>query len=232
MKQFTLGLCALTAFAAALPADPPGKRSPREALQPFGDLIGSWKGTGIPKAKPDKDGFWEEKLDWQWQFKKDDAWLKVTFEKGRSFTEGELHYRADKDEYEFIAKTPDKQKQSWRGTLKVKVLTLEREDEAAKQKQRIVLTLLHSNRFLYSLDVKAANKATYTRQYQVGATKEGVPFAGGDGKPECIVSGGVGSIQVRYMGQTYYVCCSGCRDEFNDNPKKYVDEYSAKKKKQ
>src|SRR5207302_1673527 len=100
-----------------------------------------------------KSGFWTEKLDWQWQFKKDDAWLKVTFEKGRSFSEGELHYRADTDQFEFVARTPDKQTQTFHGTLKDKVLTLEREDEATKQKQRLVLTLLHSNRFLYSLSV-------------------------------------------------------------------------------
>jgi hypothetical protein len=231
MKQIALAVCALTAFAAALPADPPGKRSPREALQPFGDLIGTWKGTGVPKAKAGKNDFWVEKLDWQWQFKKDDAWLKVSFENSKNFLDGELRYRADKDEYELVTRTPDKQRQSWRGTLKEKILTLEREDEATKQKQRIVLTMLHANRFLYSLDVKPASKATFTRLFQVGATKEGVPFAGGDGKPECIVSGGVGTIAVRYMGQTYYVCCSGCRDEFNDNPKKYVDEYNAKKNK-
>ena len=50
--------------------------------------------------------------------------------------------------------------------------------------------------------------------YQVGATKEGVPFAGGDGKPECVVSGGLGTMPVMYKGKTYYVCCSGCRDAF------------------
>jgi hypothetical protein len=231
MKHLPLALCVLVISAPAVPADPPGKRSPREALQAFGDLIGTWKGTGMPKGKTDKGTFWTEKLDWQWQFKKDDAWLKVAFEKGKSFVEGELHYRADKDQYEFIALTPDKKKQSWHGTLKGKTLTLERMDTDAKQAERVILTMLHANRFLYSYDIKPESKATYTRLYQVGATKEGVPFAGGDGKPECIVSGGVGTIAVRYMGQTYYVCCSGCRDEFNDNPKKYVDEYNAKKKK-
>jgi YHS domain-containing protein len=32
------------------------------------------------------------------------------------------------------------------------------------------------------------------------------------------------------MGETFYVCCSGCRDAFNENPKKYVDEFKAAKK--
>jgi hypothetical protein len=49
-------------------------------------------------------------------------------------------------------------------------------------------------------------------------------------KNECVVSGGLGTMTVSYMGETYYVCCSGCADEFRANPKKYVDEFKAKKK--
>ena len=40
-----------------------------------------------------------------------------------------------------------------------------------------------------------------------------------------------GTSTVSYMGQTYYVCCTGCRDEFNANPTKYIDEYKAKQAK-
>jgi YHS domain-containing protein len=32
------------------------------------------------------------------------------------------------------------------------------------------------------------------------------------------------------MGKTYYVCCSGCRDEFNANPQKYIDAAEKAKK--
>jgi YHS domain-containing protein len=35
---------------------------------------------------------------------------------------------------------------------------------------------------------------------------------------------------VSYMGVTYYVCCSGCRDAFNENPAQIIREYLAKKK--
>ena len=49
--------------------------------------------------------------------------------------------------------------------------------------------------------------------------------------PECVVSGGRGTTPVQYMGETFYVCCSGCADAFKENPKKYVEEFKAKKKK-
>jgi hypothetical protein len=90
--------------------------------------------------------------------------------------------------------------------------------------------LLHDNRFLYRYEVRQAGKTFFSKQYTVGATREGVAFAGGDNKPECVVSGGLGTLAVVYMGKTYYVCCSGCRDEFRENPEKYIKEQEAKKK--
>ena len=36
-------------------------------------------------------------------------------------------------------------------------------------------------------------------------------------------------VPLTYKGETFYVCCSGCRDAFNENPEKYVKEFKAKK---
>jgi YHS domain-containing protein len=47
---------------------------------------------------------------------------------------------------------------------------------------------------------------------------------GGDG-PECVVTGGKGTIAINYKGATYYVCCSGCKQAFNENPEKILAEY-------
>ena len=54
----------------------------------------------------------------------------------------------------------------------------------------------------------------------------------GSSGPECVVTGGLGTISVNYKGKTYYVCCTGCRDEFKDNPEKYIKEYEEKKAKE
>jgi hypothetical protein len=111
-------------------------------------------------------------------------------------------------------------------------LTLQRQDAASKETQRFVLSMLHENRFLYRYEVKPAGQTRFTRHYQVGATKEGVAFAeAGSNQPECIVSGGLGTISVTHNGKTYYVCCSGCRDAFKEEPEKYIREFQAKKAK-
>jgi YHS domain-containing protein len=213
-----------TVFAAEAPA----KRTSKEALRAFNDLVGSWRCTGTPEGK--KKEFWTESMEWEWQFKGDEAWMKVAFEKGKYFAGGELRFLPDKEQFQLTLQTVDKEKLTFGGSLKEKTLTLDREDESAKETQRLVFTFLHPNRFLYRYETKAADGRAFAKLYQVGATKNGVPFAEGETGPECIVSGGLGAIKVTYKGQTYYVCCSGCRDAFKDDPEKYLKEAEARKK--
>ena len=59
----------------------------------------------------------------------------------------------------------------------------------------------------------------------MGLTKEGESFAAGGSAadlPKCIVTGGAAAMSITYQGKSYPLCCSGCKDEFNDNPEKYI----------
>lgn len=231
-----LGLvAALAVVGVGEAADAVGKeKSPREALQAVHDLVGKWSGTGTPfGTREERDrGYWKETIDWKWQFKGQDAWLRADIDKGKHYTRFELRYLPKKDGYELKAWTAvGKQEQTFEGKLARKLLTVSRQDEKTKQGQRLVFSLLHSNRHLVTYETKAANHTVYTRVYQVGATLQGVPFASEDGKPECVVSGGLGTMAVMHKGKTYYVCCTGCRDEFKENPEKYIKEAEAKAKK-
>jgi hypothetical protein len=224
--------CAVLSTPAA---DPPAKQSPKEALKAFNHFIGSWKGTGTPEGtREEKErGLWVETMSWIWRFKGESAWLQVSFLKGKHFVQGELRYLPDKDLYQLTLENKGKELVTFTGRLTDRRLTLDRTDEKKKEDQRLVFSLLHPNRFLYAYEVKPSDHSAFTRLYRVGATKKGVPFAStGDAQPECVVSGGLGTSKVTYKGKTYYVCCSGCGAEFNENPEKYVKEYEAKKAKQ
>jgi YHS domain-containing protein len=224
----------LPVLAPVVAADDAPKRTPKQALQAFNDLIGSWNGLGEPngtRAEKEK-GFWQETIAWQWQFKGDDAWLATTFDKGKYFASGELRYLPDADLYQLTMRTPAKDELVFKGPLEEHKLTLERTDDKTGETQRLVFSLLHSNRYLYRYDVKPADRSAFRQIYQVGVTKEGESFASVDEGPECVVSGGHGTLTTMYKGKTYYFCCTGCRDAFKDNPEKYIKEYEARKAKE
>jgi YHS domain-containing protein len=205
--------------------------SPREALKGLNILIGEWKGTGQPEGslREKQAGFWTEGMAWTWHFKGDDAWLSVAFDQGKYFKSGTLRFVPDKKLYRLTLKTSADAEQVFEGKLDDKTLTLERDGDAAGEKQRLVFKLFHDNRFVYRFEKKRAGRTSFARVYEVGATRKGVPFAAGDATPECIVSGGKGTMTVTYKGQTYHVCCSGCREAFQDNPEKYIKEFNEKK---
>jgi hypothetical protein len=233
MPQITLALL-LIALEPPVPAALPSK----DALAPLNVLIGSWRGSGAPEGTKEERaaGAWNEKIEWIWQFKGADAGLAVTFEKGRHFTKGELRYTPASDSksprYTLALTTADKSTATYVGVLKNKTLALDRIDGPPGESERIVMSLLHHNRHLYRVESRpAGSTVAFTRKFQVGATKEGVPFADVPKGPECIVSGGLGTIRVAHAGKEYWVCCSGCRDEFKENPEKYVKELAAKAKK-
>ncbi|HTU16902.1 MAG TPA: YHS domain-containing protein [Gemmataceae bacterium] len=235
MKRIVvLAFLAVVVFVVGFPlaADAPEKKTPRQALRAFNDLIGSWRGTGEPNGTREEKQrqFWQEKISWEWRFKGKDIHLRAAFDKGKYFTTAELRYLPEKQRYQLIAMTQAKEKLVFEGTLDRKRLTLERIDEKKKEAQRLVVKLLHFNRYVYSYEVKPAERTAFREVYHVGATKEGVAFAGDDDKPECVVSGGLGTMPVMYKGKTYYVCCSGCRDAFLDEPEKYIKEFEARKK--
>ncbi|MHB1423624.1 MAG: YHS domain-containing protein [Gemmataceae bacterium] len=228
---FLLVLALFASFSWA--AGDAEKMTPKQALQALNDLIGNWRGTGEPNGTREEKQrhFWQEKIAWEWRFKGKNVYLRADFDKGKHFSAAEIRYLPDKERYQLTAITPDKEKLLFEGTLDKKRLTLERTDDKKKETQRLVVALLHFNRHLYRYEVKPAERrAAFKEVYHVGATKEGVEFASEDDKPECVVSGGLGTMPVTYQGKTYYVCCSGCRDAFRDDPEKYLKEFEERKK--
>ncbi len=226
-------LLSIAFFSAAEPM--PAVKTEKEALQPFNIIVGPWKATGFPEGTREErsKGFWIENLQIGWKFQEKTAAIVIDFKKGKYYTQGELHYDTAKKNYRLTLQTVDKKEEVFLGELtigsqKEPVLTVDR--TVGGEDQRITFTLLHANRFLYAYSTKPSEAKSYTRQYQVGATKEGEPFAEVAKGPECIVSGGRGSMAIMHNGKTYYVCCSGCRDAFKEEPEKYIAEYEKKQK--
>ena len=96
--------------------------------------------------------------------------------------------------------------------------------------RRVSITPLHDTRLLVLLEAEDPELHTFSRLGEVGYTREGVAFATGESYPLCVVTEGRGTIQVKYKGKTYWVCCTGCRDTFKDDPESVLAEAAARQK--
>ena len=212
---------------------PDVRRAAQRGLEPFNDWVGSWNGVGQPKRMSSK-GAWTERADWAWKLDKESAGLKVEVKGGKQFQSGVLSFDPAEKHYRFIGKLAD-------GTSRVYVgdraeegkLVLAGTDETTKDQHRITFQMRHEDRLLLLIESKSAGQPSFARVAEVGYTREGGSFAAAaDAGPKCIVTGGRGSISVSYKGKTYYVCCSGCKQAFDDDPEGIIAEAAERVKKE
>lgn len=224
MMSLVVGLA-----AAAGPAD-------EEVPTPFArfePMIGGWKGTAQPSTNRFKG--WQEKHAWAWKFAKGvPVGMTVAVEGGKVFTRGELTFDPRTSRYTLAATTPEGKPVVFAGvpTTDGKGLVLDRANATPEGKERLTIRPNSSGiRYTMLLDVQAPGAPQYKNTLQVGLTKEGESFAAGGeaaNLPKCILTGGSATLTVTYNGKSYPVCCTGCRDEFNENPEKYVARAEAK----
>jgi len=206
------------------PAKPKPEDLPKvkKALSEVQEFIGAWDLERTEKVGAATKAS-KEKVSWSWKFAKDDVYLTVAFDgKDKQFTGGSLRYDVAKKKY-VLALTPttDKAEQVFEGDVKNGTLKVERKDMKGDVHRLTLTTLDDGIRFQVKYQKQEGGKGLAQDVFAMNGKKEGVMLAGAK-KPECIVSGGAANIAVQYNGKTYYVCCTGCRDEFNANPKKYA----------
>jgi YHS domain-containing protein len=203
----------------------------KKALQDLGEFVGTWNLTGESKTTG-KLVSWKETANLGWKFKGDDAWITVELKDGKYFSTGELRYNVEKKQYLLTIAGADKKPQEFVGEFKRGKLSLKRTDEKSGDVHQLAFnTLSDGIRLSYAYEVQSGGKGLFSGVYKSIGNKDGESLAGAAGskKPECVVTGGAGTISVSFMGKTYYVCCTGCKEEFDSNPKKYVDAFEKKK---
>ncbi len=204
----------------------------QKALQNVQIYVGGWKGVGQPK-RGSSDGAWSEESEWAWQFSGGRAHLVANATSAKFYSKLQLSAGEKAGEIVLTA-TPASggEAETFTGALNEnEQLVLTNSNARADRPGRITLrTVAGGDRLLVLYERRVAGDQ-YSRLAEVGSTRKGVMFAKGEGYPECIVTGGRGTIAVQYEGQTYYVCCTGCRDLFNDDPKGTLAAYKEKKAK-
>jgi len=109
-------------------------------------------------------------------------------------------------------------------------------DESLKaiggEQWQIAFAQQENNRYLLEVD-RRRGSARFRRFDTVSTQREGTSFAINDsdyGDKTCIISQGLGTISVSYKGKGYWVCCTGCKAAFEEDPETWIARAEERKK--
>lgn len=201
---------------------------PKEALQKFNELIGEWRGVGMPR-RGSRVGAWFETAEWVWDFEAKTPAIKFKVKKGQLLDTARMTWDPKKKVYHLKATLPDETTREYTGEWdKAGKLVLESAANDEGTSHRITVTPLNEKRTLV-LHEKRTGQGLYRRVAEVGYTRAGTSLAvEGAGERECIVTGGKGTIAVSFKGKKYYVCCTGCKQAFDEDPEGIIAAYNQK----
>jgi YHS domain-containing protein len=207
--------------------DPPQANS-GNTLNSFRDFVGEWRGVGQIRRGSTR-GAWQEDLEWLYSFEGDVPALLAQSDDSRWMGQARVMAASTPGEFRLELIVPDESRtRIFSGESDADgVLVFEADEPAQGDPDRISLRLVAGGDRLIVLYEALGAGERYTRLGEVGFTRRGASF-GKSTYPECIVTGGRGTILVDYEGKSYYVCCGGCRDLFLESPEKILEAYRSK----
>jgi hypothetical protein len=239
MSRTTRGLWAFVGCVFVLliagGADTPGLRTAdQRALVVAQAYVGEWKGVGQPK-RGSNQGAWTEEAQWAWRFPEGRAELVAELTHDKFFSQLQLQAGDQVGQFVLVATPPGAGPQAkpvprrFIGTAADGGLVFTAEQAGDDEPARISLRLVAGGDRMLVLYERRTGGA-YFRLAEVGSTRKGSSFAKNIATgPQCVVTGGLGTIAVEHQGKKYYVCCTGCRDLFKDDPEGVLAEYRQRK---
>lgn len=213
-----------------------------EALKPLQVMLGNWRGT----TRKDFAGFKAvDTHEWIWDLQTDPARpaLVVASDKSPYLRTARLTWDVSRELFELTATDSEGTERAFEGTYAepvreivgpddklhrvFKLLLTQTEDSRASaggEHWQLAFVQQENNRYLLEVD-RRRGKAAFKRYDTVSTQREGTSFALSDsdyGEKTCIISQGLGTIAVSYKGKSYWVCCSGCKAAFEEDPETWI----------
>jgi hypothetical protein len=205
-----------------------------KALASAQAFVGQWRGVGQPK-RGSNQGAWTEESEWVWRFADGRAELVDQLSRDKYFNQLRLQAGEKRGEFVLLAMPAGdgNEKVAARRFAGARVedgLVFTAVEPLHGEPARISLRLVAGGDRMLVLYEKRTGGDAYARLAEVGSTRKGSSFAKATASgPECVVTGGLGTIAVEHNGKTYHVCCTGCRDLFRDDPEGVLAEYRKRK---
>ncbi len=210
-------------------------RDDKRALAAVQAYVGQWRGVGQPK-RGSNQGAWTEESAWAWRFDGGRAELVAQLRGSKYYSQLRLQAGEKPAEFALVASDIDDKKDNkesperFTGQLTDGALVLTADHPAIDRPARISLRLVAGGDRMLVLYEKRIGGRAFARLAEVGSTRKGSSFAKAQASgPQCVVTGGLGTIAVEHKGTKYYVCCTGCRDYFLDDPERVLAELRDRK---
>ncbi|WP_397571653.1 hypothetical protein [Schlesneria sp. T3-172] len=215
----------------------------REALKPLQVLLGNWKGLSR-KAHSD-----QPKWEYDWVTDPNHPGLRIASDAGVYIRNGRLTYRPESDQFELTTTDAEGSHRTFQGTFIEPIRDVTTDEKKLQRTFKLQLTETtaqpsdiqwrltfnqqENNRYILEVDRKR-NNGPFSRVDTIHTQREGTSFALSEsdyGSKTCIISQGLGTISVSYKGQSFWVCCTGCKAAFEEDPEKWIAKWEARKKK-
>lgn len=241
MRLCALAFSCVVLFVAGSPTmyeDDAERQKVIQALSGFSSFVGEWRGVAQPK-RGSSAGAWSEKCKVAWQFAEGGSGLVFRLDPGQQFRTLTLSMRNSGDGTEnqqiLIAEDSAGQKfelspeESTNDQVKsegVSGVWSFATNSSQDAQRRCTIRAISEIRMTLLFEERTSSTASWKRLSEIGLTRAGEKLAKGNtGGPQCIVTGGLGTIRVEHDGKAYYVCCEGCKQAFDADPAGTIQDY-------
>lgn len=210
-----------------------------DAMRPLQVVLGTWRAI-TNKAVGDFKSV--DEVQWVWDLRTDPRQpaLVMTSPGNPYFQSGRLTYDVAENQYRLTAIDHEGRTRTFAGGFAEEPQEFQGDDRRLHRSFKLQLTEAsgtvdgkrwqlvfnqqQNNRYLLELSRERGN-GRFFRFDTVSNQREGTSFALSDTdfkEKTCIISQGLGTIQVSHEGKTYWVCCTGCQAAFEEDPKRWI----------
>lgn len=214
------------------------------AMMPLQIMLGQWRGT-TQRDVGDFKALDEPSWVWDFQSNKEQPEMVMMSSGSPYYREIRLTYLVDADKFRMTLRDAEDKVRTFEGAFSQQPEEFQGDDQKTHVKYKLELTQTDADsprdqwqvtfnqqeNHRYLLELAKRRGAAFQRFDTVATQRQGTSFAKSDaeyGERECIISGGLGTIQVSHKGKSYWVCCTGCKAAFEEDPESWIAEYEKK----